>query len=126
MFFVAYCNPPNPCPVGYSEDQGCINDFENTAAFSRDYQAAQECMCDGEHMFDCPGPKDTSKASRQMNSDLESFLARQFGDKSFVAKKYQGYKVRYCGAFESFNKIKSQLLFPLQLEQTLIEIYCCN
>ncbi|XP_055310132.1 neuroendocrine protein 7B2 isoform X3 [Sitodiplosis mosellana] len=88
----AYCNPPNPCPVGYSEEQGCINDFENTAAFSRDYQAAQECMCDGEHMFDCPGPKDSSKGIRQMNSDLESFLARQFGDKNFMAKKYQGYK----------------------------------
>jgi len=43
-------------------------------------------------MFDCPGPKDSNKASRQMNSDLESFLARQFGDKNFVAKKYQRYK----------------------------------
>jgi hypothetical protein len=26
----AYCNPPNPCPVGYTEDQGCTLDFENT------------------------------------------------------------------------------------------------
>lgn len=95
----AYCNPPNPCPVGYTEDQGCELNFENSAAFSRDYQAAQECMCDGEHMFDCPGPKDGATDGRQMNSDLESFLARQFhtgggnsggaGDKNFVAKKYQ-------------------------------------
>jgi hypothetical protein len=46
----AYCNPPNPCPVGYSEDQGCTIDFENTASFSREYQAAQECMCDSEHV----------------------------------------------------------------------------
>lgn len=56
----AYCNPPNPCPVGYSEEQGCITEFENTAAFSREYQLAQRCMCDGEHMFTCPadsGPK---------------------------------------------------------------------
>lgn len=88
----AYCNPPNPCPVGYTEDQGCQADFENTAAFSRDYQAAQECMCDGEHMFDCPGPKENPKAGRPITSDLESFLARQFhsGDhKNFVAKKSQ-------------------------------------
>lgn len=94
----AYCNPPNPCPVGYTEDQGCQLNFENTAAFSRDYQAAQECMCDGEHMFDCPGPKEGAANGRQINSDLESFLARQFhtgtgnsgvGDKNFVAKKYQ-------------------------------------
>nr|CAD7195815.1 unnamed protein product [Timema douglasi] len=79
----AYCNPPNPCPVGYSADDGCLEQFENTAAFrysspmtslvltdssqlnyesfkklpnqiTREYQAAQECMCDTEHMFDCP------------------------------------------------------------------------
>lgn len=73
-------------------DQGCITDFENTAAFSRDYQASQECMCDGEHMFDCPAPKDSNKSNRQMTSELESFLARQFGNKNFVAKKY-GYEV---------------------------------
>lgn len=36
-----------------SEEDGCITDFENTAAFSREYQESQECMCDSEHMFDC-------------------------------------------------------------------------
>ncbi|KAL1506060.1 hypothetical protein ABEB36_005491 [Hypothenemus hampei] len=51
----AYCNPPNPCPVGYTKEQGCLEGFENTAAFSRSYQALQDCMCDSEHMFDCPG-----------------------------------------------------------------------
>lgn len=49
-------------------------------------------MCDGEHMFDCPAPKESNKSNRQMTSELESFLARQFGDKNFVAKKY-GYEV---------------------------------
>jgi hypothetical protein len=50
----AYCNPPNPCPVGYTVDDGCLEQFDNTAGFSREYQAAQDCMCDSEHMFDCP------------------------------------------------------------------------
>jgi len=50
----AYCNPPNPCPIGYTAEDGCLEEFENTAAFSREYQAAQDCMCDTEHMFDCP------------------------------------------------------------------------
>nr|CAG4645109.1 EOG090X0DEG [Leptodora kindtii] len=50
----AYCNPPNPCPIGYTSDDGCLEEFENTAAFSRQYQIAQDCMCDTEHMFDCP------------------------------------------------------------------------
>ncbi|XP_059613503.1 neuroendocrine protein 7B2 [Phlebotomus argentipes] len=90
----AYCNPPNPCPVGYTEDQGCQLDFENTAAFSREYQAAQECMCDGEHMFDCPG-QDQGEPSRQMDSDIESFLAQQFHTqehKNLVAKKFHSKK----------------------------------
>jgi len=30
-----------------------LTEFENTASFSRNYQAAQDCMCDTEHMFDC-------------------------------------------------------------------------
>lgn len=91
----AYCNPPNPCPVGFTEENGCQIDFENTAAFSREYQAAQECMCDGEHMFDCPGPKD-SDTGRQINSDLESYLAHQFHStehKNLVAKKFHSDQV---------------------------------
>lgn len=27
--------------------------FENSAAFSRQYQSMQDCMCDTEHMFNC-------------------------------------------------------------------------
>ncbi|CAH2076063.1 unnamed protein product, partial [Iphiclides podalirius] len=74
----AYCNPPNPCPFGYTEDQGCIIEFENTAAFSREYQLAQRCMCDGEHMFSCP-------------PDSSSELELRFPDhhKNLVAKKYK-------------------------------------
>ena len=32
-----------------------MDTFTNTARFSKDYQASQECMCDSEHMFSCPG-----------------------------------------------------------------------
>nr|XP_027238103.1 uncharacterized protein LOC113829197 isoform X2 [Penaeus vannamei] len=45
--------PPNPCPIGYTAADGCLEDFENSAGFSRDYQALQDCMCDTEHMFEC-------------------------------------------------------------------------
>lgn len=86
----AYCNPPNPCPVGYTEEQGCITDFENTASFSREYQASQDCMCDAEHMFDCPG-QEQADSNRQIDSDIESFLASQFQGqehKNLVAKKF--------------------------------------
>ena len=52
----AYCDPPNPCPKGYTAEDGCIemDNFENKAEFSRKYQASQSCMCDSEHMFSCP------------------------------------------------------------------------
>eukprot|EP00092_Neocalanus_flemingeri_P041841 GFUD01045573.1.p1 GENE.GFUD01045573.1~~GFUD01045573.1.p1 ORF type:complete len:198 (+),score=57.72 GFUD01045573.1:132-725(+) len=50
----AYCDPPNPCPIGYTAEDGCIEVFENKAEFSRKYQASQNCMCDTEHMFSCP------------------------------------------------------------------------
>uniref|UniRef100_A0A1I7Z2I3 Neuroendocrine protein 7B2 n=1 Tax=Steinernema glaseri TaxID=37863 RepID=A0A1I7Z2I3_9BILA len=50
----AYCEPPNPCPVGYTASDGCLEEFDNSAEFSRNYQAQQECICDQEHMFNCP------------------------------------------------------------------------
>lgn len=83
----AYCNPPNPCPVGYTEEQGCMANFENTAAFSREYQAAQDCMCDSEHMFNCGAPDNQSD-----ETEFKKYLARQFpkghDHKNLVAKKY--------------------------------------
>ncbi|XP_071044310.1 neuroendocrine protein 7B2-like [Parasteatoda tepidariorum] len=51
----AFCNPANPCPLGFKAEDGCLEEFENTARFSRSYQEAQNCLCDSEHMFDCPG-----------------------------------------------------------------------
>lgn len=88
----AYCNPPNPCPVGYTEEQGCTLEFENTASFSREYQAAQECMCDSEHMFECPSNAAQDQPNGQQNF---GFLARQFPQehKNLVAKKYWVKKV---------------------------------
>lgn len=85
----AYCNPPNPCPVGYTEDMGCTLEFENTAAFSREYQAAQECMCDSEHMFNC----DNGDGQGERETDFKQYLARQFQQKpmehkNLVAKKF--------------------------------------
>ncbi|XP_014259551.1 neuroendocrine protein 7B2 [Cimex lectularius] len=84
----AYCNPPNPCPIGYTGEEGCLEEFENTASFSRDYQSQQECMCDTEHMFDC--------SASHMNNDLSqsdlSRIVQQFHvedeHKSLVAKKF--------------------------------------
>uniref|UniRef100_A0A1B0A1M9 Neuroendocrine protein 7B2 n=2 Tax=Glossina TaxID=44049 RepID=A0A1B0A1M9_GLOPL len=75
----AYCNPPNPCPYGYDETQGCISEFENTALFSREYQAAQDCTCDNEHMFDCAGQDSSGGGGNsEIASTMEKFLMHQF------------------------------------------------
>lgn len=53
----SYCNPPNPCPIGYKEENGCLENFVNSASFSREYQAKQKCSCDNEHsLFNCASP----------------------------------------------------------------------
>lgn len=53
----SYCDPPNPCPIGYSAADGCLEKFVNSASFSREYQASQKCACDNEHsLFNCAAP----------------------------------------------------------------------
>ncbi|KAI6229649.1 Neuroendocrine protein 7B2 [Aphelenchoides besseyi] len=79
----AYCEPPNPCPVGYSAQDGCLENFENTADFSRNYQAQQECLCDHEHMFNCP-TKDKDGYENEMNEMLD----RNGLHKNMIAKKF--------------------------------------
>uniref|UniRef100_A0A0N5BZ26 Neuroendocrine protein 7B2 n=1 Tax=Strongyloides papillosus TaxID=174720 RepID=A0A0N5BZ26_STREA len=83
----AYCEPPNPCPVGYTSDQGCIENFENSAEASRNYQAQQECLCDQEHMFNCPvpGSGDDKVDEESVLNELQMSMGEM--DKKIVAKK---------------------------------------
>ena len=62
-----------------SAENHCITDFENTAAFSRDYQSAQDCMCDNEHMLDCSNEteREDERANMKMSSsDLDQIVER--------------------------------------------------
>ncbi|CAH1173466.1 unnamed protein product, partial [Phaedon cochleariae] len=110
----AYCNPPNPCPVGYSEDQGCIEEFENSASFSRRYQAAQDCMCDTEHMFECPNPGSMSEGDSMdlmddfgFNNMLQQTLKldQVYPHKNLVAKKFHSYKSEKTNPFLMGEKL---------------------
>lgn len=104
----AYCDPPNPCPLGYTNADGCIEGFENTSEFSRRYQSTQNCICDTEHMFNCPSQSSNGDADDGQSSapsfkeairaaNEESFLADMdnpylTGEKLHVAaKKGLGY-----------------------------------
>ena len=52
-------------------EEGCLEEFENTASFSREYQARQDCMCDSEHMFDCVANRNTNEYS---DSDFDRLV----------------------------------------------------
>jgi len=75
----AYCEPPNPCPRGMTAEDGCLEEFDNTADFSRQYQESQQCMCDEEHMYSCPETQhrlmqtddQASSGSIQMDGEAE-------------------------------------------------------
>jgi len=79
----AYCEPPNPCPVGYTAADGCLEEFENSAEFSRNYQAQQQCLCDREHMFNCP-----SKENNEYENELDKIMEENGLHKGMIAKKF--------------------------------------
>ena len=74
----AYCDPPNPCPAGYTAEDGCIGveEFQNKAEFSRKYQASQSCMCDSEHMFSCPDYNQPQVKQHQTNANNTNIFIR--------------------------------------------------
>jgi hypothetical protein len=92
----AYCDPPNPCPIGYTSKDGCIEDFENTSEFSRAYQGRQNCLCDSEHMFNCPAESDAKDQTflagfpPSLGSELEPENPFLQGTKLSIAAK-KGY-----------------------------------
>ncbi|OUC42675.1 neuroendocrine protein 7B2 precursor [Trichinella nativa] len=92
----AFCDPPNPCPPGMTAEDGCLEDFENTAEFSRVYQTNQDCLCDEDHMFTCPAhhlrAAETVKDSlNEFDDALQALLASsniEGQHKGLVAKKF--------------------------------------
>ncbi|VDK85135.1 unnamed protein product [Litomosoides sigmodontis] len=80
----SYCEPPNPCPLGYTAADGCLEEFENSAEFSRNYQARQMCICDQEHMFNCPD----KRMDDDLEESLQNILDGQGLHKTLIAKKF--------------------------------------
>ncbi len=64
----AYCDPPNPCPIGYVGEDCDPRPFTDyTAEFSKAYQEQQNCMCDDDHN-ECP--RSPSKQKMDKLSDI--------------------------------------------------------
>jgi len=46
----AFCDPPNPCPLGFEADDCDASPMSTfTAEYSRSYQSQQDCQCDHDH-----------------------------------------------------------------------------
>lgn len=107
----AYCNPPNPCPKGYTERDGCFTNFENTGENNQKYQSAQDCPCDADHMFSCPaGSKVINTKSRKATASLGSGVAHALGAQesnekrhSVVAKKSPQPIIPVQVQFDAYN-----------------------
>lgn len=81
----AYCDPPNPCPIGYKgEDCETIPYAEYTAEFSKHYQEQQNCMCDDDHN-ECAKRKSNDRLDDLIKNLEEAQKANQFSP--VVAKK---------------------------------------
>ncbi|XP_029456062.1 neuroendocrine protein 7B2 [Rhinatrema bivittatum] len=87
-----YPDPPNPCPIGRTGDDDCLENSPDTAEFSRDYQLHQH-LFDPEH--DYPGMGKWNKkllfeklkgGTRRRRRSVNPYLQGQRLD-SVVAKK---------------------------------------
>lgn len=45
----SFCDPPNPCPIGYSAEFDCLEGFINSVRYNQFYQASQGCAIDLNH-----------------------------------------------------------------------------
>jgi len=60
-----YCHPPNPCPKGHTEKDGCQEFIKDTADAQKSWISKMQdkgmCSCDEEHMFECPNGQGQSQ-----------------------------------------------------------------
>jgi hypothetical protein len=104
-----YCHPANPCPKGYTSEDGCEEDIEDSAEFHKEWISSMQkhgyCSCDPEHMFECPDnkaiePKMPVSEQSPINDVVNKILADRAsatymsGEKrlTLVAKKSPRYK----------------------------------
>lgn len=78
----AYCNPPNPCPVGYEgEDCDRVRKFADfNADYSKQFQDHQSCMCDSEHNA-------CRKPAKEQQQQQQSYPQRVVAKKSPTTKR---------------------------------------
>lgn len=83
-----YCHPPNPCPKGFTAEDGCDEFVDDSAEFQRKWiwkmQEKGMCACDEEHMFHCPKDDNTinTEKGNMEKNNLDQVLNSLLGDKN--------------------------------------------
>ena len=85
--------------------------FENTSEFSRRYQSTQNCICDTEHMFNCP--------SQSSNSD-DSHSSPSFKEAIRAANEEVCFQLRYLLIHWSYISFKSKSYKDKVIELSLL------
>jgi len=89
-----YCHPPNPCPKGFTAEDGCDEFVDDSAEFQRKWiwkmQEKGMCACDEEHMFHCPKDDNTINTEKgtMEKEDLDQVLNTLLGDKTNANNPY--------------------------------------
>nr|XP_020661833.1 neuroendocrine protein 7B2 [Pogona vitticeps] len=65
-----YPDPPNPCPVGKTVDDGCLENTPDTAQFSKEYQLHQH-LFDPEHDYSSMGKWNKNLLFEKMKGGLK-------------------------------------------------------
>uniref|UniRef100_A0A0X3P7P8 Neuroendocrine protein 7B2 n=1 Tax=Schistocephalus solidus TaxID=70667 RepID=A0A0X3P7P8_SCHSO len=116
----AYCDPPNPCPIGYDPESlatPCDRNIPNTKEFNRAWIMRKmqngECPCDEEHMEACPAEKPAFPSASGFlksvllhNMDEDNPYLRGRRRASLVAKKFSRQQRRSKARFNPAQRFR--------------------
>lgn len=105
----AYCDPPNPCPLGYLGDDCDARPYhEFSAEYSKAYQEQQNCMCDDDHN-DCQKSSKSKSLDNKMNDMMMGNLQQMTHvEVTYNFNIHSNIRISSC----SFYRRNTRLLWP--------------
>jgi len=111
-----YCHPPNPCPKGMTEADGCDENTKDDADTQKKWidglMKSGKCSCDEEHMFECPQQMDTMDTEKghagrdNLNRILDDFLGDADGGQLYDMGSKREYTMTKVVAKEAPGMVK--------------------
>jgi len=112
-----YCNPPNPCPVGKTAADNCVEKFENSAENNEHLLRQQQCPCDTEHMFSCPAGSSTVSSKGENSASQQMTLNKVLDDLAKMEEHQENTPNEQTKRFHSVAK-KSPHIIHKRSEQS--------